>query len=93
MTVEDSGASVAIKIRQSIEREGGRRRVRFFRLRDQFGFRVWSAGRKKLVAGLLADQGITCRPLLTQVSLDDWIVLVLDSKNSSDDHPQRGPLP
>lgn len=86
MSDEDTLARAAAKVRRSMEDSRQTYcQVRFFRLRDQFGFRLWSARRKELVAKALAEQGITSRPPLTEVSLDDWVMLTLTHLQSPGD--------
>jgi hypothetical protein len=86
MTKQHDAVEVAATIRRSIEMSTrGSCRVRFYQLRDLFGFRVWSEQRKEFVAGLLADQGIAVQPPLTEVSLNDWLMLSLHQLPSSRD--------
>lgn len=57
-------AEVVAAIRRSIEVSShGSRWVRFYRLRDLFGFQAWSAQRKELVASELTAQGVAVQPL------------------------------
>ncbi len=93
MAKEKDPAEVVATIRRSIEvSTRGSRRVRFYRLRDLFGFQAWSAQRKEIVARLLADQGIAVQPPLSEVGLDDWVVLSLPQlPPRRDDHPDPRP--
>jgi Type I restriction enzyme R protein N terminus (HSDR_N) len=86
-------AEVAATIRQSIEvSKRGSRRVRFYRLRDLFGFQAWSAQRKELVTKHLTDQGIAVQPTLTEIDLDDWVLLSLPQlPPQRHDHPDPRP--
>lgn len=51
--------------------------MRCHRLRDLFGFPVWTIPRKELVTRLLENRGIRAQPLVTEAGLHDWIVLSL----------------
>lgn len=95
MAREKDPAEVAATIRRSIEvSTRGTRRVRFYRLRDLFGFQAWSTQRKELVARQLADQGIAAQPPLSELDLDDWIVLSLPQlPPERNDHPDPRPRP
>lgn len=88
-------SEVVATIRRSIEvSTRGSRRVRFERLRDLFGFHAWSPPRKKLVASLLAEQGVAVQPQLEEAGLNDWIVLSLPQlPPQRDDHPEPRPRP
>jgi Type I restriction enzyme R protein N terminus (HSDR_N) len=95
MAKEKDPAEVIGTIRRSIEvSTRGSRRVRLYRLRDLFGFHAWSAPRKEIVARLLADQGIAVQPPLTEIDLDDWVVLSLPQlPPPRNDHPDPRPRP
>jgi hypothetical protein len=71
MAREKDPAEVVSTIRRSIEvSPRGSRRVRFYRLRDLFGFQAWSVHRKEIVARVLADQGIAVQPPLNEIDLE-----------------------
>jgi hypothetical protein len=93
MAKEKDPAEVVATIRQSIEvSKHGSRRVRFYRLRDLFGFHAWSVQRKELVSRHLADQGVAVQPPLSELDLDDWVLLSLPQLPSQrDDHPDPRP--
>lgn len=95
MTKEKDPAEVVATIRRSIEVSTyGTRRVRFYRLRDLFGFQAWSPPRKEMVARQLAAQGIAAQPPLSELDLDDWVVLSLPIRPPErNDHPDPGPKP
>jgi len=93
MPREKDPAEVVAAIRRSIEvSPRGSRRVRFYRLRELFGFQAWSAQRKEIVARLLVDQGVVVQPSLSEAGLDDWVVLSLPQlPPRRDDHPDPRP--
>ena len=93
MAKQKDPAEVVATIRRSIEvSTHGSRRVRFYRLRDLFGFQAWSPQRKDLIARLLADQGIATQPQLGEVDLNDWLVLSLPHlPPPRHDHPEPRP--
>ena len=95
MAREKDPAEVVATIRRSIEvSTRGTRRVRFYRLRDLFGFQAWSAQRKEMVAGRLEDQGVAAQPPLSELDLDNWVVLSLPQlPPERNDHPDPRPKP
>ena len=95
MAKEKDPAEVVATIRRSIEvSTHGTRRLRFYRLRDLFGFQAWSAQRKEIVARQLADQGIAVQPPLNEIELDDWVVLSMPQlPPERNDHPDPRPRP
>jgi hypothetical protein len=92
---EKDPAEVVATIRRSIEvSTRGSRRLRCYRLRDLFGFQAWSAQRKEIVAKSLADQGVAIQPPLSEIDVDDWVVLsVPQLPPQRDDHPDPRPKP
>jgi hypothetical protein len=90
---EKDPAEVVATIRRSIEvSTRGSRRVRFYRLRELFGFQAWSPQRKEMVSRVLAEQGIVIQPSVTEASLDDWVVLSMPQlPPPRDDHPEPRP--
>jgi hypothetical protein len=95
MVKEKDPVEIVAIIRRSIEvSTRGSRRVRFYRLRDLFGFQAWSAQRKEIVARQLAAQGIAAQPPLSELDLDDWVVLSLPQlPPERNDHPDPRPKP
>ena len=95
MAREKDPAEVVATIRRSIEvSTRGTRRVRFYRLRDLFGFQAWSAQRKEMAARQLEDQGVAAQPPLSELDLDDWVVLSLPQlPPERNDHPDPRPKP
>ena len=93
MAKEKDPAEVVAAIRRSIEVSShGSRRVRFYRLRDLFGFHAWSAQRKDLVGRELEKQGVAVQPALSALDLDDWVVLSLPLlPRQRDDRPDPRP--
>jgi len=93
MAREKDPAEVVATIRRSIEVSvRGTRRVRFYRLRDLFGFHAWSGQRKEMVARQLEDQGIVAQPPLSELDLDGWVVLSLPQlPPERDDRPDPRP--
>ena len=93
MAREKDPAEVVATIRRSIEvSTRGSRRVRFYRLRDLFGFQSWSTQRKELVSRALVEQGIVVQPPVTEASLDDWVVLSMPQlPPPREDHPEPRP--
>ena len=82
-------------IRRSIEvSTRGTRHVRFYRLRDLFGFQAWTRQRKETVARQLAAQGIAAQPPLTELDLNDWVVLSMPiPPPKGNDRPDPRPRP
>lgn len=95
MARDKDPVEVVATIRRSIEvSTRGTRRVRFYRLRDLFGFQAWSVQRKEMVDRQLADQGIATQPPLSELDLDDWVVLSLPQlPPERNDHPDPRPKP
>ena len=95
MAKEKDPAEVVATIRRSIEvSTRGTRRLRFYRLRDLFGFQAWSPQRKEIVARHLEAQGVAAQPLLSELGLDDWVVLSMPIRAPErNDHPDPRPKP
>lgn len=93
MAKEKDPAEVVATIRRSIEvSPRGTRRLRFYRLRDLFGFEAWSPQRKEMVTKQLEAQGVATQPSLTELDLDDWVVLSLPIRPPvRNDHPDPRP--
>jgi hypothetical protein len=73
-------------IRESIKASPKRsRRLLFHNLRAQFGWQVWTADRKELVAQLLKDQEILAQPPIAEAGLDHWIMLSMPIITTSPD--------
>jgi len=88
MSKSKDPVEVVATIRESIEASPRKsRKVRFHNLRGKFGWQAWTAQRKELVTQLLKEQEILAQPPITDVGLNDWIMLSMpiitnpDTKN------------
>jgi Type I restriction enzyme R protein N terminus (HSDR_N) len=95
MATQKDAAEVVATIRRSIEASTRKtRRIRFYRLRDLFGFQAWTRRHKEAVARQLAAQGVAAQPPLTELDLNDWVVLsvpIRPPKGNGRPDPRPGP--
>lgn len=90
---------VAANIRQSLEvgkpdKGGSRKRhLHCHRLRELFGYQVFSGQRKDVVTKALAEQGIQIEPSLSGANADTWLTLSMSSPTHGGEHPVPVPGP